>query len=538
MMMETLEADVIIAGGGFSGVYVLHRLRDQLGLNVKIFEAGDALGGVWNNNTYPGARVDSPAPTYGFAIDQIYQTWRWSQAYPGQPELRKYFEHVDRVLSIKKDCFFNSRVNSASFDSELAKWTITTKDGKKAVAKYFIPAVGFAAQEYIPPWRGVDSFEGAIHHSSKWPQKEVNVKGKRVAVVGTGATAVQIIQEWAKEAAELVVFQRTPNLALPMPQEELDLAAQQKMADSTPDVFNHCRKTAGGLPVSIPAKAFADFSPDEAEKLLNHLYDVGGFGLWYGAYNDVLLSPDGNRFTYDLWAKRTRARINDPVYRDLLAPLEPPHPFGTKRPSLENGYFEQFNRPNVHLVDMKSNPIQEIKPEGIVTDDGKLYEVDSIVLATGFNTTTGGLADMGIRDLNGVDLGTRWKDGVLTHLGMMVPGFPNMFMPYCVQAPTPFTNGPVFVESQADFIRDLVEKMESQGIRSLEPSDAAAQAWVAEIHAIGDMTLFPKAKSWYMGANIPGKPVEMLFYFAGMPRYFESCRESLGSRFSETFVCC
>lgn len=190
MMMETLEADVVIAGGGFSGVYVLHRLRDQLGLNVKIFEAGDALGGVWNNNTYPGARVDSPAPTYGFAIDKIYQTWRWSQAYPGQPELRKYFEHVDRVLSIKKDCFFNSRVDSASFDPELAKWTITTKDGKKAVAKYFIPAVGFAAQEYIPPWRGVDSFEGAIHHSSKWPQKEVDVKGKRVAVVGTGATAV------------------------------------------------------------------------------------------------------------------------------------------------------------------------------------------------------------------------------------------------------------------------------------------------------------------------------------------------------------
>ncbi|OQD72563.1 hypothetical protein PENDEC_c020G02735 [Penicillium decumbens] len=534
---NTLEADVVIVGAGFSGIYLLHRLRDQLGLNTKIFEAGSDLGGVWNSNIYPGARLDSGTPFYGFGIEEVYKSWTWSQAYPAQPELREYFEHVDRVLSIRKDCIFNSRVIAASFDPDQAKWTIKTEDGKTAVAKYLIPAIGFAEQEYIPPWKGLDSFEGAIHHSSKWPQKGVEVKNKRVAVIGTGATGIQIIQEWAKEAAELVVFQRTPNFALPMPQKELDPEAQRQMAEDTTNIFEKCRKTPNGMPQPPPTKAFADFTPEEADRIVNHLYDIKGFGLWAGAYIDLLINPEANRFTYDVWAKRTRARIEDPVKRDLLAPLEPPHPFGTKRPSLENGYYEEFNRPNVHLVDVNSHAIQELTAKGIVTDDGHLYEVDAIAIATGFNSTTGGLFKMGIRDTNGVDLEQRWKDGVLTYLGMTVPGFPNMFLPYCVQAPTPLTSGPVFIELQADIIRDLVKKMESEGIRSLEPCETAAQAWRAEILAIGDMTLFPKAKSWYRGANIPGKPVEILYYFAGIPRYLDSCREALGHKFSESFTC-
>lgn len=405
------------------------------------------------------------------------------------------------------------------------------------MAKYFIPAIGTSTQEYIPPWKGFDSFEGAIHHSSRWPKEEVDVKGKRVAVVGTGASGVQIIQEWAKEAAELVVFQRTPNMALPMPQREFDPTTQQQIADNSAEIFNRCRETIGGMPDPAPTRAFADFTPDEAEKLLHQLYDDGGFGLWGGLYNDLLIDPDGNRFTYDVWAKRTRARIEDPEKRELLAPLEPPHPFGTKRPSLENGYYEQFNRSNVRLVDTKSHPIKEIKPQGIMTNDGKLYEVDSIALATGFNATTGGLANMGIRDLNGADLGDRWKDGIVTHLGLMVPGFPNMFLPYGAQAPTPFTNGPVFIELQADFIRDLVKKMESEGIKSLEPHDTVAQDCATQTHAIGNMTLYPRTKSWFMGANIPGKPVEILYYLAGIPRYIDSCRETLGFKFSKTFVC-
>lgn len=532
-----IRADAIIVGGGFSGIYVFHRLRDQLGLNVKIIEAGSDLGGVWHRNVYPGARVDSPSPVYAFGMEEVHKTWNWSQAYPGQKELQAYFQHVDQVLSIKKDCIFNTRVNAASFDPETAKWTIRTEDGKTAVAKYFVPAIGFAAQEHIPDWKGIDSFKGTIHHSSHWPREGVDVKGKSVAVVGTGATAVQIIQEWAKEAGELFVFQRTPNFALPMNQKHFSPAEQKQMAAETAGLFSVSKETISGMPFHAPTKAFADFTREEAVELLNQLYDRGGFGLWGGSYVDVLLNPEGNRCTYDVWAKRTRERIHDPVKRDLLAPLDPPHPFGGKRPSLEQDYYEQFNRPNVHIVDTKSHPIVELTPAGIVTDAGKRYDVDVIAIATGFDSSTGGLFKMGIKDINGVELAERWKNGVSTHLGMMVPGFPNMFMPYGLQSPTPFTNGPVFIEHQANFIRDLVQKMQTESIRSIDPLPAAAEAWKAEVKAVGDMTLFSQAKSWYIGANIPGKTVEMLYYFGGIIRYREVCAEALGPKFGKSFAC-
>lgn len=531
-----LEVDAVIVGAGFSGIYVLHRLRDQLGLNVKILEAGAGLGGVWNNNVYPGARVDSGAPVYGFAMAKVYQTWNWSQPYPDQKELQAYFNHVDQILSIKKDCIFNSRVNAASFNPEKAQWTIQTEDGKTVRAKYFIPAIGFAEQQWVPPWKGLDSFKGTVHHSSQWPREGVDVKGKRVAVIGTGATGIQIIQEWAQEAAELVVFQRTPNFALPMHRDEFNSEKQRQIQDETPETFARAWETASGMPVPSPTKAFADYEPEEAEAILNRLYDEGGFGLWSGAFTDTLMNPEANRATYDTWARRVRARLHDPVKRDLLAPLQPPHPFGTKRPSLEYNYYEQFNRPNVHLVDTNSSSIVEITPEGIVTNDGKLYEVDVIGLATGFNSSTGGFSKMHIKDLNGVDLAERWKEGVETYLGLMVPGFPNMFLPYCVQAPTPFTNGPVFIEFQANFIRDLVEMMERGGTRLLDPLKTSAETWRTEVYAMGNLTLFPKTKSWYMGANIPGKPVEMLYYFGGIPRYREMCEEALG-KLDKLFIC-
>jgi cation diffusion facilitator CzcD-associated flavoprotein CzcO len=249
------------------------------------------------------------------------------------------------------------------------------------------------------------------------------------------------------------------------------------------------------------------------------------------------LNPEANRAAYDYWAKRTRSRIHDPVKRDLLAPLEPPHAFGTKRPSLEQDYYEQFNKPNVHLVNTKAHPIVQLTPQGIMTDDGQVYEVDIIALATGFDATTGGLAKMGIQDVNGVELSERWRDGVLTFQGLMVPGFPNMFLPYSVHAPTPFSNGPVGIEFQADFIRDIVKKMEEEKIKSIDPSLEVAQAWKAEIEFIANMTLFPKTNSWYMGANIPGKKVELLYYFGGIHRYREKFAEAF-DKFSETFVVC
>jgi cation diffusion facilitator CzcD-associated flavoprotein CzcO len=438
---------------------------------------------------------------------------------------------------VRKDCIFNARITAAHFNPSDGKWTVQTENGITAVAKYFIPAIGSTAQQYVPDWKGLEDFQGTIHHTSIWPQEPVDVRGKRVAVIGTGSTGLQITQEWAKEATETFVFQRTPNLALPMRQQKLDERSQEQMRDETADLFDRSRKTSGGLPYESLAKTFAQFSSDEIAKILEGLYEGGGFRYWSGGYIDLLLNPEGNRAAYDYWAKRTRERIHDPVKRDLLAPLEPPHPFGTKRPSLEQDYYEQFNKPNVHLVNTKAHPIVQLTRQGIMTDDGKVYEVDIIALATGFDATTGGLAKMGIQDVNGVKLSERWRDGVLTFQGLMVPGFPNMFLPYSVHAPSPFSNGPVGIEFQADFIRDIVKKMKGEKIKSIDPSPEAAQAWKAEMEFIANMTLFPKTKSWYMGANIPGKKVELLYYFGGIPRYRDKCAEAF-NRFSETFVVC
>ncbi|KAJ5368743.1 uncharacterized protein N7496_008503 [Penicillium cataractarum] len=534
---QPLELDAVIAGAGFSGIYILHRLRDELKLNVKILEAGPDIGGTWYWNTYPGARVDCPAPVYAFGIEEVWKNWTWSELYPEQKELGAYFRHVDDVLSVRKDCIFNARITAGHFNPIDGKWTVQTENGITVVAKYFVPAIGFTAQQYVPDWKGLEDFQGTIHHTSTWPQEPVDVRGKRVAVIGTGSTGLQITQEWAKDAAETFVFQRTPNLALPMCQQKLDEHSQRQMRDETADLFDRSRKTSGGLPYESPARKFAEFSPDEIAKILEGLYESGGFRYWAGGYIDLLLNPEGNRAAYDYWAKRTRERIHDPVKRDLLAPLEPPHPFGTKRPSLEQDYYEQFNKPNVHLVNTKAYPIVQLTPQGIMTDDGNIYEVDIIALATGFDATTGGLAKMGIRDVNGVELGERWRDGVLSFQGLMVPGFPNMFLPYSIHAPTPFSNGPVGIEFQADFIRDIIKKIEGEKIKFIDPRPEAAQAWKTEMEFIANMTLFPKTKSWYMGANIPGKKAELLYYFGGIPRYRERCVEAFNV-FSETFILC
>lgn len=316
---QPLKLDAVIAGAGFSGIYILHRLRDELKLNVKILEAGSDVGGTWYWNTYPGARVDCPAPVYGFGIEEVWKNWSWSELYPGQEELEAYFHHVDQVLRIKKDCIFNSRVNGAVFNPNDGKWTIRTENGVTAVANYFIPAVGFAAQQYVPSWKGIEDFQGTIHHSSIWPRKNVDVSGKRVAIIGTGSTGLQIAQEWAKEAAETFVFQRTPNLSLPMRQRKLDQSSQDKMKQETGNLFIRCWETGGALPYGSPTKTFAEFSADEVTETLKRLYDDGGFRYWSGGYVDLLLNPEGNRVAYDYWAKRTRERIYDPAKRDLLA---------------------------------------------------------------------------------------------------------------------------------------------------------------------------------------------------------------------------
>ncbi|OQU98743.1 hypothetical protein CLAIMM_04481 [Cladophialophora immunda] len=522
------DLDVLIVGAGFAGIYLLYKLRAQ-GYKVKILEAGPALGGTWYWNCYPGARVDSPVPIYEYSLKECWEDWSWKEKYPGWQELRDYFDHVDKKLDISKDVIFDTRVVGADFDNQLNQWSVSTQTGTTATCKYLLVCCGFSAKRYIPDWKGLDDFKGVIHHSSFWPDTGVDVKGKRLAVIGTGSTGIQIIQELAPEAEETFVFQRTPNLCLPMGQENLTIEQQNERKSRYAEIFKHRMTTFAGFEFDWMQKNTSDVSAEEREKVYEQLWQKGGFEFWVANFKDLLFDNAANRHAYDFWVNKTRARITDPVKRDLLAPLEPPHPFGTKRPSLEQNFYEICNQENVHIVNTSAAPIVEITETGIRTSDGKHYEVDVIAVATGFDAVSGGLKSMGLRDTNGTDLADRWADGTSTYLGLTVRDYPNMFMTYTVHGPTAFCNGPSCVETQADIILDMINKLESEGKRYINATVDAEQKWGDEIQQASDASLFPLAKSWYMGANIPGKKREQLNYLKGLPTYDQECRTALAN---------
>ncbi|OCL03742.1 cyclopentanone 1,2-monooxygenase [Glonium stellatum] len=528
---KELDTEVLIVGAGFGGVYLLHKLR-ELGFQCKIYEAGKELGGIWHWNCYPGARVDTMVPIYEYSIEKVWKGWTWSERYPGFAELRKYFEHVENVLDVKKDVAFETRVVSAQFDKPSSRWIVKTEDGRTARAKYFILATGFAAKRYFPDWKGLENFKGEMHHSSFWPEGGVDVKGKRVAVVGTGSTGVQIAQETAKEAASVTVFQRTPNLALPMRQGKLTKEEQEMRKKEYPEIYKHRMTTFAGFQYDFAQKNTFDDSPEEREKFYEKLWENGGFEFWLANYKDLLFDMKANEQAYNFWAKKTRARISDPVKRDILAPLTPPHAWGTKRPSLEQDYYERMDEPQNEVVDIKKTPIVEVTETGIKTTDGKLREFDVIALATGFDSVTGGMKNMGLKDVDGVELSEKWKMGTWSYLGMACSGFPNMFFLYGAQGPTAFSNGPSCVECQGDWIVDAMAKLREQGIKYIDATREAEEEWRRKITEISDKTLFPGTSSWYMGANVPGKPREQLSYAGGVPLYEKECREALDNGFA------
>jgi len=532
---KELETDVLIVGAGFGGIYLMHKLR-QFGLNCKIMEAGTDIGGIWHWNCYPGARVDSQIPVYEYSLPEVWKDWTWSCRYPGTDELRAYFEHVEKKLDIKKDCAFNTRVVGAHFDKPSGKWITETEDGRTAKSKYLLLALGFAAKRHFPDWPGMESFEGELHHSSFWPNEGVNTKGKRVAVIGTGSTGVQIAQETSKDAASVLQFVRTPNLCLPMQQQAISAEEQNRRKQGEyQKFFEHRLNTFAGFGYDYIEKNTLEDSPEEREKFYEKLFEAGGFEFWLANYKDLLFDNKANREAYNFWAKKTRARITDPEKRDILAPLEPPHAFGTKRPSLEQNYYEMLDKPENKVIDVSKNPIEKIVPRGIVTADGKLHECDVIALATGFDSVTGGMKNMGLKDVDGVELSKKWNAGTYTYLGMTMAGYPNCFFLYGAQGPTAFSNGPTCVEVQGDWIVDAIKKMQDEGINYCEPTHEAEKEWREKVMELSDKTLFPQTKSWYMGDNIPGKFREQLNFAGGFPLYKELTRNALDRGF-EGFV--
>lgn len=361
-----------------------------------------------------------------------------------------------------------------------------------------------------------------MHHSSFWPEGGIDVKGKRVGVVGTGSTGVQIAQELSKEVGDdgaLTVFQRTPNLALPMHQRKLTKEEQDEMKHDYHQLYQDRLKTFAGFFFDWSEKKTFDVSPEEREKFYQDKWDKGGLHFWVANYRDLLYESGPNREAYNFWAKKQRARISDARKRDILAPLEPPHSFGTKRPSLEQDFYEQFNRPNIDVQDVKANPIKEVAEDGLVLQDDTRHKLDILVLATGFDTLTGGMKNMGLKDVHGVELMEKWKTGTWTHMGITCAGFPNMFFMCGAQASTAFANGPTLIELQGDYIAKVIANMRKQGIKYIEPTKAAEDEWRKLVMDLDKQTLFPGTSSWYNGGNIPGKPREQLGYLGGIPEY-------------------
>ncbi len=518
------QFDVLIIGAGFSGLYQLYQLR-KLGFNVKLFDAGSDLGGVWHWNCYPGARVDSHIPNYEYSIEEVWQDWNWTERFPGWQELQRYFAHVDQKLDLKRDIEFQKTVIGAAFDEPSCRWHVTSQDGETVDAQFILTCLGFAAKAHTPEFRGIETFTGDATHTAHWPQDGLSLSGKRVGVIGNGASGVQVIQEASKVAAHLTLFQRTPMIALAMQQRQLTVDEEQAKKATLKEVFRIRNASGGGFyDLEMDPRKAHEVPEAERNKVFEAAWAKGGFHFWTGTFSDIITDADSNRMAYDFWRAKVHARVQNPQTAELLAPQQPPHPFGAKRPSLEQWYYEAFNQDNVSLVDLTQNPITEIVPQGVRTASNN-YDLDVLVFATGFDAGTGGFTQIDLRSTSGRTIKEVWQDGVDTHLGLAVPQFPNLLMLYGPQSPTAFWNGPASAEVQGDWVVNCLVHLRDKGINRIEAEFEAAQKWTQHMEEMGARTLMPLADSWYMGANIPGKRRQMLFYM-GSKSYMAHCNES------------
>lgn len=524
------DYDVVVVGAGFGGVYQLHRLR-ELGLSAVVLEAGSGLGGVWHWNCYPGARVDSNVPIYEFSDERVWRSWYWEELYPGRDQLVRYFDHVDDVWDLRSGIEFGTRCTHGRWDEAGRRWELRTDAGETLRARFVVLCTGFASKPYVPDLPGLADFRGDWYHTAWWPQTATDMTGLRVGVVGTGASGVQVIQEAAKVADQVTVFQRTPILALAMQQQRLTAAEQDRAKQSYPEIFRTRLETDSGFGYGPMEESVFSVSEPERLAVFDKLWNEGGFKFWAGNYRDVIIDREANRLAYDFWCEKTRARIHDPKVADLLAPVDPPHPFGVKRPSLEQDYYEAFNQDNVSLVDLRSTPIEAITATGVRTTAGH-HDVDLLVMATGFDAVTGGLTSIDLRGSRGDTLLDHWRDGVRTHLGVASSGFPNVFYLYGPQSPSGFCNGPTCAEVQGDWVVDLLANTASSGVTRVEATPEAEEDWRALVERIGAKTLYPLADSWYMGANIPGKRRELLNWPGGLRRYRALCDASAEAGYS------
>jgi cation diffusion facilitator CzcD-associated flavoprotein CzcO len=515
------EFDAIIIGAGVSGLYQLYKLR-ELGLKVLVFETGNGVGGTWYWNRYPGARFDSESWTYGYSFSrELLDEWDWEEHFAAQPETERYLNHVADKFDLRRDIQFNSRVTAAHYREDMRGWEVVLEDGREYVTRFLITAVGVLSAPTMPRIAGVENFRGQSCHTHYWPQERVRFEGKRIAVIGTGATGIQAITEVAKTAGQLTVFQRTPQWAAPLHNARITKDEMRHIRANYPDIFARCQETYGCFIHATHPRSVFEVTPEEREAFWEKLYGEPGFGIWMGNFRDILVDRQANALISDFIARKIRRRVKDPVVADKLIPKN--HGFGTRRVPLESGYYEVYNQPNVTLVDINETPIERITPAGIKTSAAE-YEFKTIIYATGFDAITGSFDRIDIRGVDGVPLKEKWQDGPQTFLGILVDGFPNMLM---VMGPhAGLGNFPRAAEYSADWVTNLIRFAHERGLTQVEATAAGAAAWTDHVIAASEGLLFTEVDSWMTGINrnVDGKQVRRIMrYSGGHPAFRERC---------------
>jgi cyclohexanone monooxygenase len=518
--MSRNDFDVVIVGAGFAGMYMLHRLR-QMGFSTRVLEAGSGVGGTWYWNRYPGARCDVESIQYSYQFcDELQQEWDWSERYATQPEILRYAEHVADRFDLRRDIQFDTRVAAATFDEVAARWVIQTSDGARVTASFCVMASGCLSAPNTPRFPGIETFKGERYHTGRWPHEEVDFTGKRVGVIGTGSSAIQSVPLMAQQAAHLYVFQRTPHYTVPAQNAPLSPEYRQAVKADYAAIRQRAWQMPNGLDFELNPGSAVEAAPTARRREYERRWAYGGV-TFMGAFSDLLASQAANDTAAEFVRDRIRETVRDPKLAELLSPS---YIIGCKRLCVDTGYWETFNRENVTLVDVRNTPIEEIIPGGLKVG-GKAYALDALVFATGFDAMTGTLLRIDIRGAGGRTLAHKWSEGPRTYLGLAMAGFPNLFTITGPGSPSVLTNMLPSIEQHVEWIAECLGYLRGRGLRRIEPTVAAEDAWVAHNSSVADTSLRSVCSSWYVGANVPGKPRVFMPYIGGVPAYVHKCNE-------------
>jgi cyclohexanone monooxygenase len=514
--------DVVVVGAGFAGLYMLQRLR-RLGFSAHVYEQGAGVGGTWYWNRYPGARCDVESMQYSYSFsEELQQEWDWSERYASQPEILRYANHVADRFDLRADISLNTRVECAEFDEAAGTWKVTASDGRPVRARFVVLATGCLSNARIPDLKGLSDFNGPVYHTGHWPHEQVDFFDKRVAIIGTGSSAIQSTPIIAGQARHLYVFQRTPNFSIPAHNAPLNDEAREAFRKNYPEIRRFAREeTRNGIYTDLPDRGAFDDGENARHARYEDRWARGGLTFLL-TYNNLILDKAANDTAAEFVRGKIADLVSDPETAKRLQPAN--YPFGSKRLCVDTNYYATFNRPNVTLVDIRAGGIEEILPDA-VRAGGRNYEIDALVLATGFDAMTGSVAKIDIRGRAGMTLNQKWAEGPKTYLGLMSEGFPNLFIITGPGSPSVLSNMVVSIEQHVDWISDCLAFMHEQNRTLIEATTEAEEKWVAHVNEVAEMTLYPQANSWYMGANIPGKPRIFMPYIGGVGAYRRICDE-------------